>query len=189
MALLVPLAFPPQQTASFFSTSLVEPQQPFDFISLYIPSNPFHSLANSIVPAVVLFSVILGFALIGIGEKQRLIDVLSHANGHRGVRRPAEWSRQTGSSRCDRRRTPTFFRSTVGSFLMPMILESRGKVPARSLPAARCRESSLPLRTTASCAAVGHRSRLPEIRRSHNKDHVAKLHHVFFYGPLRYAKG
>jgi Na+/H+-dicarboxylate symporter len=79
MALLVPLAFPPFQTASFFSTSLVEPPQQFDFIGLYIPSNPFHSLANSVVPAVVLFSVILGVALIGMGQKQRLIEVLTVA--------------------------------------------------------------------------------------------------------------
>ena len=78
-ALLLPLAFPPLQTASFFSTSLVEPQQAFDFIGLYIPSNPFHSLANSIVPAVVLFSVILGVALIGMAQKHRLIDVLTVA--------------------------------------------------------------------------------------------------------------
>ena len=79
MALLVPLAFPPLQSASFFSTSLVEPEPQFDFIGLYIPSNPFHSLANSIVPAVVLFSVILGIALIGMAQKQRLIEVLTVA--------------------------------------------------------------------------------------------------------------
>jgi Na+/H+-dicarboxylate symporter len=84
MALLVPLAFPPLQTASFFSTSLVEPQPQFDFIGLYIPSNPFHSLANSVVPAVVLFSVILGVALIGMGERQRLIEVLTVAGNALG---------------------------------------------------------------------------------------------------------
>jgi len=79
MALLIPLAFPQLETASFFSTSLVEPEPQFDFIGLYIPSNPFHSLANSVVPAVVLFSVILGIALIGMGQKQRLLEVLTVA--------------------------------------------------------------------------------------------------------------
>ena len=78
-AFLLPLAFPPLTTASFFSTTLVEPQEPFDFISLYIPSNPFSSLANGVVPAVVLFSVILGVAIIGLPEKRQLIDVLSAA--------------------------------------------------------------------------------------------------------------
>src|SRR5512139_4050948 len=73
---LMPLAFPVIQSAFFFSTSMVEDRPPFDFIPLYIPSNPFHSLANNIVPAVVLFSSILGVALIGIDKKERLIDVL-----------------------------------------------------------------------------------------------------------------
>ena len=73
---LIPLAFPHVQTASFFSTTLIEPRPRFDFVGLYIPSNPFHSLANNVVPAVVLFSVVLGVALIGVDRKQTLLDVL-----------------------------------------------------------------------------------------------------------------
>src|SRR5262249_2532934 len=73
---LFPLVFPSAETASFFSTSLIEAPAPFDFVGLYIPSNPFHALANNIVPAVVLFSVILGVALIGIERKAVLLDVL-----------------------------------------------------------------------------------------------------------------
>lgn len=76
LAFLFPLVFPPGDTASFFNGSLVEAAPAFDFIGLYIPSNPFHSLANNIVPAVVLFSVILGLALIGVQRKAALIDVL-----------------------------------------------------------------------------------------------------------------
>ena len=60
----------------FFSTSLVERRPPFNFLDLYIPSNPFHSLANNIVPAVVLFSVVVGVALIGVERKEPLMDVL-----------------------------------------------------------------------------------------------------------------
>jgi Na+/H+-dicarboxylate symporter len=75
-AFLFPLVFPPSETASFFSSSLVDKPPPFDFVGLYIPSNPFHSLANNIVPAVVLFSVVLGVALIGIERKAVLLDVL-----------------------------------------------------------------------------------------------------------------
>ena len=67
--LLFPLMFPPLQTASFFSTTLFEPREPFDFVGLYIPTNPFNSLANNIVPAVVLFSVVIGVALIGVPDK------------------------------------------------------------------------------------------------------------------------
>jgi Na+/H+-dicarboxylate symporter/ABC-type amino acid transport substrate-binding protein len=76
---LIPLTFPAVDNASFFSTSLVEQRPPFNFVDLYIPSNPFHSLANNIVPAVVLFSVLLGVALIGVERKGLLLDVLGIA--------------------------------------------------------------------------------------------------------------
>jgi len=74
--MLMPLVFPEIESASFFSTTLVEARPPLDFVALYIPSNPFHSLANNIVPAVVLFSVFLGVALIGIERKQGLLENL-----------------------------------------------------------------------------------------------------------------
>ncbi len=79
LALLIPLTFPSVQTASFFSSSLVENRPAFDFIDLYIPANPFNALANNIVPAVVLFSLMLGIALIGVDGKERLLDVLQVA--------------------------------------------------------------------------------------------------------------
>ena len=78
-AFLIPLAFPDVESAMFFSSSLLERRQPFNFVDLYIPSNPFHSLANNVVPAVVLFSVIVGVALIGVERKQMLLDVLRTA--------------------------------------------------------------------------------------------------------------
>lgn len=79
-AFLFPLVFPPGETASFFSDSLVEQPAAFDFVGLYIPANPFHSLANNVVPAVVLFSVIIGVALIGVERKAALLDVLHVAS-------------------------------------------------------------------------------------------------------------
>jgi Na+/H+-dicarboxylate symporter/ABC-type amino acid transport substrate-binding protein len=75
--LLFPLMFPPNQNASFFSTTLLEEREPFDFLNLYIPTNPFYSLANNVVPAVVLFSILVGVALIGIPKKALLLDVLA----------------------------------------------------------------------------------------------------------------
>jgi Na+/H+-dicarboxylate symporter len=51
---LLPLAFPATETASFFSTILVERRRPFNFVDLFIPSNPFYSLANNIVPAALV---------------------------------------------------------------------------------------------------------------------------------------
>ncbi|HEV7398523.1 MAG TPA: cation:dicarboxylase symporter family transporter [Pyrinomonadaceae bacterium] len=77
LVFLMPLAFPTVQTASFFSTTLVEEVPPLDFVSLYIPTNAFQSLANNVVPAVVLFSGFLGVALIGIEQKEPLLSWLS----------------------------------------------------------------------------------------------------------------
>jgi Na+/H+-dicarboxylate symporter/ABC-type amino acid transport substrate-binding protein len=79
-AFLIPLTFPSIESASFFSTTLVERRQAFNFVDLYIPSNPFYSLANNIVPAVVLFSIVVGVALIGVERKTTLVEVLRTAS-------------------------------------------------------------------------------------------------------------
>jgi ABC-type amino acid transport substrate-binding protein len=50
---------------------------PFNLVDLFIPSNPFYALSNNIVPAVVLFSVFLGVALIGLERKQIALDVFA----------------------------------------------------------------------------------------------------------------
>lgn len=76
MVVLMPVAFPEVVSASFFSTAIVEEPRPFDFLGLYIPANPFHSMANTIVPAIVLFSAALGIALIGIKKKDLFIEQL-----------------------------------------------------------------------------------------------------------------
>jgi Na+/H+-dicarboxylate symporter/ABC-type amino acid transport substrate-binding protein len=81
VVLLMPLAFPEIQTASFFSTTLVEDRPAVDLISLYVPANPFHSLANSVVPAVVVFSIVLGAALMGAPGKERLLESLTVLEG------------------------------------------------------------------------------------------------------------
>lgn len=54
VVLLMPFAFPQWESASFFSTSMVQEPLEFNLMSLYIPSNPFYSLANTIVPAWTL---------------------------------------------------------------------------------------------------------------------------------------
>jgi Na+/H+-dicarboxylate symporter/ABC-type amino acid transport substrate-binding protein len=77
VAFLFPLMLRPMATASFFSTTMVEAPRHFDLVELYIPANPFYSLANNIVPAVVLFSLVTGISLIGTPGKPRLIEVLA----------------------------------------------------------------------------------------------------------------
>jgi proton glutamate symport protein len=76
MVMLMPVAFPDIISASFFSTSMMEERVAFDFLGLYIPANPFQALASTTVPAVVLFSVAIGIALMGIKNKKVLIEQL-----------------------------------------------------------------------------------------------------------------
>jgi len=71
---LFPLAFPDWEFSSFFSKTLTQPRESIDFVKLYIPANPFNAIANNMVPAVVIFCISIGVALIGIKNKQRLMD-------------------------------------------------------------------------------------------------------------------
>ena len=80
--LLIPLAFPQLVSASFFSTSLIEPPKKLDFLELFIPANPFNSLADNEVPAVVIFCILVGVSIININKKKlfiKLIDLLSES--------------------------------------------------------------------------------------------------------------
>jgi Na+/H+-dicarboxylate symporter/ABC-type amino acid transport substrate-binding protein len=73
---VLPLAFPASDGGTFYSPSLVQAAA-VDFIDLYIPSNPFSSLARTVIPAAAVFSVFLGVALIGVQHKTGLLDVFS----------------------------------------------------------------------------------------------------------------
>lgn len=82
---LLPLALPSWSASSFFKPSIVAVEAPLNFLELYIPSNPFGSMANNIVPAVVLFSIFLGIGLSRIEEKKNLLhsmDVIADALNH-----------------------------------------------------------------------------------------------------------
>jgi len=73
---LLALSYPRWEVGSFFSTSFLEQASEVDFQQLYIPSNPFHSLANNLVPAVALFSILAGTVAIGMPRKERLVEIL-----------------------------------------------------------------------------------------------------------------
>src|SRR5712672_888096 len=77
VVLLSPLAFPDWPSASFFSVSEIEAAKPVDFLKLYIPANVFSSLSNAVVPAIVVFSVLFGLALINVKNKERVVNFLS----------------------------------------------------------------------------------------------------------------
>ena len=76
--LLLPFAYPNWQTSGFFSSSLTTEPATFDFVKLYIPSNIFASLSETIVPAVVLFSLLMGVALIQVKNKDTLINLTAN---------------------------------------------------------------------------------------------------------------
>lgn len=71
------LASVPVPSASFFSTTLVEEAKAVDFLKVYIPADPFASMANAVVPAIVVFSVLVGVALIRVKNKRTLLAPLS----------------------------------------------------------------------------------------------------------------
>ncbi len=71
--LSIPLAFPPYDSASFFSHSMVEPRHEFSLTDIYFTSNPFASLSQNVVPAVVLFSCLIGIGLMGLKDRESLL--------------------------------------------------------------------------------------------------------------------
>lgn len=75
-ALLMPLSFPKIESASFYSPLPPLPARAPHFLDQYIPANPFASLANSMVPAVVLISLLFGLALMGTPNKRQLLEVI-----------------------------------------------------------------------------------------------------------------
>ena len=77
VVLASPLAFPDWPSASFFSASQIEEAAAVDFIGLYVPANIFASLANAIVPAIVVFSILFGVALIGVRNKSGFLSALA----------------------------------------------------------------------------------------------------------------
>lgn len=67
------IGFPGWESATFFSTSLIEEREAFNLVKLYIPANPFSSLSNGIIPAIVLASLAGGLALIAVPDKGYLL--------------------------------------------------------------------------------------------------------------------
>ncbi len=76
IVLLSPLAYPDWEAASYFSSSLLSSTNQVDFVSLYITANPFDALANTVVPAVVLFSIVMGVAVMISERKAPLLELL-----------------------------------------------------------------------------------------------------------------
>ncbi|MDN3637254.1 cation:dicarboxylase symporter family transporter [Simiduia curdlanivorans] len=81
---LATLSFPDWTSASYFSPSMLEPAQRFDFLANFLPANIFSALGAGAVPAVVVFSLFLGVAVLRLGQNNdflKLIDSLQSAIG------------------------------------------------------------------------------------------------------------
>ncbi len=67
---------PPVQGASFYSPVAEAGDGGLDLLSRLIPTNVFHSLSNEYVPAVVVFCLFFGCALMLVDGKEKLLDFL-----------------------------------------------------------------------------------------------------------------
>lgn len=70
---LMPLCFPDWEATVFFSLNAVETINEVNYLELYIPANPFYSLANTLIPAVTIFCVCVGVALISVKNKAAIL--------------------------------------------------------------------------------------------------------------------
>lgn len=61
-----------QHSLYAFSKSAVAPLS-----EIFIPTNPFHAMSESVVPAVVVFFTCLGIAIIGVKEKKPFLDTMN----------------------------------------------------------------------------------------------------------------
>jgi Na+/H+-dicarboxylate symporter/ABC-type amino acid transport substrate-binding protein len=68
------LAFPLWDSKDFFSTAQIATAPEINYYDLYIPSNPFKALSESTVPAIVVFSLFLGIALVNIKKKEHFLN-------------------------------------------------------------------------------------------------------------------
>jgi len=77
----VQMAFPCLERASFFSTTELQKTDDITgIVNLFIPYNPFHSLSEGLLPAIVVFCLCLGFALIEDENGRSLMNVLNSLN-------------------------------------------------------------------------------------------------------------
>ncbi len=72
---LATFAFPDLDSVSFFSSAVSPEPASTNLIELYVPANIFFSLSNNMVPAVVLFSILVGLALITIEDKHLVLPI------------------------------------------------------------------------------------------------------------------
>ena len=76
MVLLLPALLPALTSSTFFSPDLLQPPQPPDLVSTYLPFNIFTALADDNFPAVLLFAALLGCLVQGLPRRELLLEPL-----------------------------------------------------------------------------------------------------------------
>lgn len=66
-------SFPDIERSKFFRPESAMEGTGIDFFDMFIPSNPFHSLANGYIPAIVIFCILVGIALINHKNKNGIV--------------------------------------------------------------------------------------------------------------------
>ncbi len=74
--LIMTQAFPDWESGSFFSSRFTEEPPAHDWLDLFVPSNPFRSLVDNSIPAVVVFCIGIGLGLMGLPNKEKLLEPL-----------------------------------------------------------------------------------------------------------------
>lgn len=67
-------SFPEIERSKFFRPENELVHNGINLLDLFVPSNPFHSLSNGYIPAIVMFSILVGMALIKSKNKDRLVE-------------------------------------------------------------------------------------------------------------------
>lgn len=77
MVTLVSTALPSFESAAFYSPDAPTiASEDVDLMARFIPTNVFYSLSREYVPAVVLFCLFFGFALMSMPGKEKILDLL-----------------------------------------------------------------------------------------------------------------
>ncbi|MFB1000739.1 MAG: cation:dicarboxylase symporter family transporter, partial [Colwellia sp.] len=66
-----PLSFPDWQNAEFYSANTIKIAPELSLVDLFISANPFNAFSNTLVPAVVFFSLCMGLGLMQIKSKKQ----------------------------------------------------------------------------------------------------------------------
>ncbi|MFA6075272.1 MAG: cation:dicarboxylase symporter family transporter [Negativicutes bacterium] len=75
-AWFLPYCFPNIERATFFVPHMNDGSSPINLVDVFIPANPFHSLSEGYIPAVVLFCILMGVSLINAPDKSETLGLL-----------------------------------------------------------------------------------------------------------------